>query len=138
MSGLPYLLATLRTTYHLMGRYDDALEIWRQSLAPGGAYTVDGDPDALEALDRGYAEGGYAGALTAVAELNAERGRSSWGIGTLYTRAGRVDEALDWLERAVAQGNQNSPSLAVDRIFDPMRDEPRFQALLERLGLPRS
>jgi tetratricopeptide (TPR) repeat protein/TolB-like protein len=136
-NGLPYLLSTLRTTYHLMGRFEEALDIWRQTLTPDGAYTVAGDPEALEALELGYAEGGYSGALTAVAELNARRGGSPWGIGTLFTRAGREEEALDWLERAVEAGNQNSPSLAVDRIFDPLRDEPRFLALIDRLGLSR-
>jgi hypothetical protein len=53
-------------------------------------------------------------------------------------------EAADALDRGYREGgyaaaqerDQNMPSLAVDPIFDFLRDEPRFQALLDRLGLP--
>ena len=45
----PMALSTRRATYHLMGRHEEALDVWRASNAR--------DPEALEALDRGY-EGG--------------------------------------------------------------------------------
>jgi serine/threonine-protein kinase len=130
----PYPLSTLRTAYHLMGRHEDAIEAWRES------YDSWDDAEAVEALDRGYREGGYATALESVAELFIERmarGEARpWQIGTLYTRAGRSEEALRYLELAYEEHDQNMPSIAVDPIFDFLRDEPRFQALLDRLGLP--
>ena len=43
-------LTSLRTTYHLMGRHDEALDIWRASNA--------GDAEILAALDDGNAAGG--------------------------------------------------------------------------------
>ena len=58
-----------------------------------------------------------------------------WQIGTLYTRAGRGEEALHYLELAYEERDPNMPSLSVDPIFDFLRDEPRFQALLDGLGL---
>jgi len=132
---VPMALSTLRTTYHLMGRHEDAVRIWRES------YRVAGDPEALDALERGYAAGGYSAALEAVAELFAGRASGryvpAWQIGTLYTRAGRTDRALDYLEHAFEAHDSNIPYLSIDPIFDPMRKEPRFRALIDRLDLPR-
>ena len=60
-----------------------------------------------------------------------------WQIATLYTRAGEAEPAMEYLEQAYADHDQNMPSIAVDPIFDFIRDEPRFQALVDSLGLPR-
>jgi tetratricopeptide (TPR) repeat protein len=131
----PYVLSTLRTTYHLMGRHEEAMEMWRAS------YRALGDQEALDALESGYRNGGYATALRAVAELFVERAKTQyvtpWQIATLYTRAGEPEPALDYLERAFQDHDNNMPSIAVDPIFDLIRDQPRFQALVDSLGLPR-
>ena len=60
-----------------------------------------------------------------------------WQIGTLYTRAGKVKEALDWLEKAYEARDQNMPYISVDPIFDSLRNHPRFQELLRRMNLPQ-
>ncbi|HSG07297.1 MAG TPA: protein kinase [Longimicrobiales bacterium] len=131
----PYVLSTLRTTYHLMGRHEEAMEMWEAS------YRAAGDDEAVAALKNGYGRGGYAEALRAVAELFETRSQARyvtpWQIATLYTRAGETEQALDYLEKAYADHDQNMPYIAVDPIFDFIRDEPRFQALVDSLGLPR-
>jgi hypothetical protein len=68
----------------------------------------------------------------------------AWGtgdldLGTLFARAlactGRNDEAVMELERLVAEGYHADGWrwLVVDHAFDGIRDDPRFQALAERL-----
>jgi tetratricopeptide (TPR) repeat protein len=130
----PVALATLRSAYHQKAMYPEALDIWRASFAARG------DREAEDALARGDAEAGYSGALTRVAEMLVQRSRTShvtpWQIGTLYTRAGKEDQALDWLEKAFQARDPNIPYLSVDPIFDDLRDNPRFQSLLRRLNLP--
>ena len=126
-------LTTLRSVYHLMGRYDEALDMWEARNA--------GDPEALEALDRGYQEGGYSGALRSMAEMLVARSDTThvtpWQIGTSYARAGDTELALDYLELAFDEaGDPNIPYLSVDPIFDDLRGEPRFRRLIQRLGLP--
>jgi serine/threonine-protein kinase len=128
----PMVISTLRTTYHHMGRYEEAMDVWRTSYQ--------GRPEFLAALESGYASGGYSGALRAVADLRVERSAETparpWQIATLYTRAGATEEALRYLELAFEEHDANIPYISVDPIFDFMREEPRFQALMERLGLP--
>ena len=60
---------------------------------------------------------------------------SPWPIATLYTRAGMPDEALGWLEKALEAHDPNMPYLSIDPIFDYMREDPRFQILLTKVGL---
>jgi tetratricopeptide (TPR) repeat protein len=131
----PILLSTLRTTYHLLGRHEEAMEMWRAS------YRSQGDEEALEALESGYGEGGYSEALRAVADLFVERSRTRyvtpWQIATLLLRGGFPEPALEYLEEAFQVRDQNMPYISVDPIFDPLRDTPRFQALMDGLGLPR-
>ena len=128
-------LSTLRSAYHQKGMYEEALEIWKTS------YAAKGDHEAEKALARGYAEAGYSGALSRVAEMLIARSRTtyvtSWQIGTLYTRAGKNDEALEWLEKAYEEHDGNMPYISVDPIFDGLRDNPRFQDLLRRMNLPQ-
>ncbi|MFC1660806.1 protein kinase [Gemmatimonadota bacterium] len=131
----PIVLTTLRTTYHLMGRHDQAMEMWRAS------YRTAEDQEALEALERGWAEGGYSAALQAVAEVMVARSDTTYirpiVIGTLYTRAGMKEEALTYLEAAYEERSPGIPYLSVDPIFDFLRDDPRFQTIIDEIGLPR-
>jgi tetratricopeptide (TPR) repeat protein len=46
---------------------------------------------------------------------------------------GEVEQALDHLEQAVELGYRDGPFLAADEDLAGLRDEPRFQALLESL-----
>ena len=59
----------------------------------------------------------------------------SWITAGGFARLGLIDEALEWLERAVDLGFINYPFLAdVDPFLAGIRGEPRFQDLLRRVG----
>ena len=53
----------------------------------------------------------------------------------VYTRLGRVDEAFAYLDRAFQLKSRRVLWLKVDPRWDPLRADPRFDALLGRLGL---
>ncbi len=129
-------LSALKSAYHLKGMHEEALEIWKTW------FDVKGDGDAAEALMSGFAEAGYSGALSRVAEVMIERSLTTyvtpWQIATLYTRAMKTDEALEWLEKAYEAHDANMPYIGVDPIFDSLRDDPRFQDLLRRMNFPES
>jgi serine/threonine protein kinase len=129
----PVALSTIRSAYHQKEMYNEALGAWRLT------YESRGDHEAIQALERGRAEGGYSRALQRLAEMLIERSKTTyvtpWQVATLYTRAGMNEEALVWFEKAFASHDPNMPYLSVDPIFDGLRGDPRFQSLLKRMGL---
>jgi DNA-binding winged helix-turn-helix (wHTH) protein/TolB-like protein/Tfp pilus assembly protein PilF len=54
-----------------------------------------------------------------------------------FLRLGEHDKALDWLEVAFAGTRSHwHPYLSVDPLYDSVRNQPRFKALLSRMNLP--
>ena len=121
--------------------------------APGSAAGADrGDPERLAALEQGFAEAGYQGAMRRVAESLAARYEKSGGvpdpkapglasqppgiIAAWYAHAGDYGRAIDWLEKGFQGGGGDMP-IASHPHWDPVRSDPRFQALIRRLGLPQ-
>ncbi|MCJ7486360.1 MAG: hypothetical protein MUQ25_09385, partial [Candidatus Aminicenantes bacterium] len=98
------------------------------------------DPERVAAFERGLAEGGYEGAQRAIADVLAARYEkdqyhSAEGIAVRYIDAGDKERAMAWLYRAYDDHDQNLPYLGLPE-WDPLRADPRFQALLRRIGLP--
>jgi hypothetical protein len=56
-------------------------------------------------------------------------------FATIHLGLGDVERALDWTERAHAERRGWVTYMRVNAIFDPLRDSPRFQALLEKMKL---
>ena len=56
-------------------------------------------------------------------------------IAGLYAAIGARDEALDWIERAYNERSPTAPALLVDPKFNTLRSDPRYQAVLSRMGL---
>ena len=102
-----------------------------------------GNPDDLEyaeALDQGFRSGGWHGALErAVAVLEARRTKgyvSPFMIGRLYADMGRTEEAFAWLNQAFEEHDRLLIGLNVSPGLDNLRSDPRFAALIRRVGLP--
>ncbi|MGD2123565.1 MAG: tetratricopeptide repeat protein, partial [Gemmatimonadota bacterium] len=47
--------------------------------------------------------------------------------------SGELDEAMDWLERAYEERDMWMPTFQVDPLFDPLKADPRFVALMEKV-----
>ena len=60
---------------------------------------------------------------------------SSVAFATLYLGLGDIEQALDWTERARAERRGWVTYLRINPIFDPLRDSPRFRALIEKMKL---
>ena len=54
---------------------------------------------------------------------------------TAYTRLGDKEQAFAWLDKAVQERNGMALEIKVNPIYDKLRDDPRFQDLLRRVGL---
>lgn len=116
----------------LQGEYDAALAQWRETLGS--------ESERLQAMERGYAEGGPSGAMLAEAELIAAglRRDNPYTAATFYAAAGEVDTAFEWLETAYSERTPTLLHLTFDPKLDVLRSDPRFADLLRRIGVPGS
>jgi TolB-like protein/Tfp pilus assembly protein PilF len=118
--------------YILKGMRDEQLADQRMRIA--------NDPERVAAFDRGLAEGGYEGAQRGIADVLAARYEksqyySAHGIALRYLDAGDKDRAIEWLYKAYEDHDQSMPYIGLPE-WTPLRTDPRFQALLRRIGLP--
>ena len=58
-----------------------------------------------------------------------------FNLALVYLGLGDRARTLDNLERALAADSQMMPWIGRDAIFDPIRSEPRFVALLNKMGV---
>ena len=56
-----------------------------------------------------------------------------YNVACIFSLAGRLEEAIEHLEDSVRAGLRHKGWLVHDDNLDPLRDNPRFQALLEEL-----
>jgi serine/threonine-protein kinase len=131
----PLARGGLRGTLRRLGMLEEAFVDHKASLAARG------DTEAVEALERGFAIAGYPGAMNLLAETLAARSRTTYvkpiRVAHLYSLAGKVDDALDWLERAYDVRDHDMVYLGVGDYSDSVRNHPRFRELLRRMKLPQ-
>ena len=62
--------------------------------------------------------------------------RPKYMDATRFASIGETEKALDALEQAYAEREAFMTVVKVDPRLDPLRDDPRFQNLLRRVGFP--
>lgn len=70
-----------------------------------------------------------------LARLRAERQDMAYQIAVVSASRGDRSDALRWLEIAEARGDCGLLFAPTERMFQPLRRQPRFRALLERFDL---
>ncbi len=58
-------------------------------------------------------------------------------MAIIYTGLGEKEKAFEWLEKAYEDRSELMTWLKVDPRLDPLRDDPRFQDLLRRVGFEK-
>ncbi|HEY6332037.1 MAG TPA: protein kinase [Blastocatellia bacterium] len=69
---------------------------------------------------------------TVIASAKADQDIAYW-LASLYAGCGKADEALEWLDLAIAMGNENYPYFTSNPLWAPIKDDPRFLERLEKL-----
>jgi tetratricopeptide (TPR) repeat protein len=70
------------------------------------------------------------------AEIKQFAESSAYQIAEAYAWRGEKDAAFQWLDRAVEQRDGGLSFIRCDPLIDNLRSDPRYGALLRRLGLP--
>jgi len=117
-----------------LGHWAEAERVIREGMAlpETGTYT-------LATLGYLLARSGQRTAAEALLEELTRRHRSEYispvAFATIQLGLGNTAAALDWAERAYAERRGWLAYLKVNPIFDPLRAEPRFEALVRRMRL---
>ncbi len=152
------------STFYYAGRVDEALQYFEQRAAArpfaDRAYSdwarvvlLEGDPQgALDLLEKEPSDGhrttGRALVYQAMGEsmrareelekLLALGTRWTFEIAEVYAYMGDADEAFDWLDRAIERRDASLNTTVFDPFLEPVRDDPRYEQLLERLDRKRT
>ncbi len=68
-------------------------------------------------------------------EMAKKRYVSPWPRADIYLALGEKEKAYEWLEKCYEQQDPACWYFRIYRPYDPIRSEPRFQALLKKTGL---
>ena len=63
-------------------------------------------------------------------------GQSSLWISAIYAGLGEKNAAFDWLEKAFQEHTQFLVYLKTHPLFENLHGDPRFDALVKRIGIP--
>jgi TolB-like protein/tetratricopeptide (TPR) repeat protein len=81
--------------------------------------------------------GRHADAEAELAKIKATQGdNAAYQYATIYAQWGNLPKALEWLETALRLRDPGLASLKTESLLDPLRKEPRFQAILRELKFP--
>ncbi len=126
----------LRQACERKGLYREAaLELRRTAEALG----VDARPagGVLSAAGAGGAPA-YWRALLAQAEQGWPLPETAAHRANMWAALGDREQALAWLERALADRDDELVWIGVEPWYQPLRQDPRFTAIPEKVGLPRT
>ncbi|HJS51181.1 MAG TPA: tetratricopeptide repeat protein [Pyrinomonadaceae bacterium] len=124
----------LGRAYLEKGMYPEAIAAFQRSIPLSGE-----SPDESVDLARAYArDGKRAEAIKILDDLTRSsqaRYISPTTIGSIYVALGENDKAFEWFDRAFLQRDYLLVMTKVDPMFDNVRSDPRFAALMQRVGL---
>jgi adenylate cyclase len=93
---------------------------WYQGFL-GYAYAISGDRTKAEQ------------SLRELEELAKRQYVSPTAFATIYLGLGQKEKCLDWLEKSYEQQDSACWYLKIDQIYDSVHNEPRFQALVQKV-----
>jgi TolB-like protein/Tfp pilus assembly protein PilF len=124
------VLGNLFNAYQRKGDYAKAIEVRCRELELNG--------DKEEALRHrdAFARGGWKGFLRYLTSENHPSYLSNYTLAWCYAGLGEKDKSLEALNRSYENRESQLQRLKVDPVFDLLRDDPRFNELIQRIGFP--
>jgi serine/threonine-protein kinase len=119
-----------------LGRTGPAIDALRQAVKVGGASAW-----AVANLAMALAFIGNTDEAERLLASLEQRARSEWiskmTLGVVYAALGRSDDAITAISRSIDDRDCWVVALGVEPAYDSLRGNPRFEALVERVGIAR-
>src|SRR5438309_5677661 len=118
--------------YQIQGHLTEAIGEYQKAVE------LDDDPQALAFLGQAQARAGQHDEaqkiLSRMTEEAKSRYVSAYSFALMFIALGDKERAIDALERAYREGAANDIiTIRVDPMLDPLRGDPRFEALAEKI-----
>jgi serine/threonine-protein kinase len=115
-----------------LGKYEEALAACQKATILAGD-----EPWALSSLGIAYALSGKRSEAQWVADnLNSAARKKyvqPYQVAAVYAALGEKSKALAWLDKALAERSPSLVQLSADPVFDKLRSDPRYIALLRAI-----
>jgi FimV-like protein len=122
-----------------IGKYEQAIEEMQKGALLSGARPEEASAWAAEFL-KAFRTGGTKGYWQKNLELTLKQheheGTGALDLASAYARVGDKEKALEWLQKAYEERDGNITTVNSYPDFKSLRGDPRFSALLKRIGLP--
>jgi tetratricopeptide (TPR) repeat protein len=132
--GFARAYAVLAWIYEYSGSHDRSIEVQQQLLKLSGA-----DPKEIDEMKRAYQAGGMVAVHRAdIQGYLQQRPPRFYDLAILYASVGEPERTIEYLRKAYDDRDGGMIFLAVAKEFNPVRSDPRFKELLQRMKLPES
>ena len=120
----------------MSGMLAEAIIQWRAALS------LSGEPEQARVVEETFAASGFDAAVRALARKQLERLQEKTALGQhvpayhymmAYMRLGDTDQAFSWMKKTVEEPSWFALQLGVNPLLDPLRSDPRFEALLSQV-----
>jgi TolB-like protein/Tfp pilus assembly protein PilF len=120
----------LSMVYRFKGNYAQAVEELAKSKE------LRDETEAARLIRESFAKGGWQGFLRAVTVEPAPMKMTAYNMAGFYAETGDKDRAFAALNEAIDKADQFVGLVKIDPFMKPLRDDPRFQQVVKRVGLP--
>jgi TolB-like protein/tetratricopeptide (TPR) repeat protein len=133
--GFVLALSDLAEDYLSMSMYPEAIASVEKAMSLAGR-----TPLLIAMLGRAYAISGRKDEAEILLQELQDKGKSEYVLpmyfAALYGDLGNTDEAFRWLEKVYQERHYGMFLLRIPSSWEPLRLDPRFDDLLERMNFP--
>ena len=130
----PPAIGSIAKVYDIMGKDDEAMRYYKRYFERVGI-----DRRMIDGFGTAYEQAGMQGArrwfvdnfsAAAVGQLSL-----GYSLALQYAMLGEKDRAFEWLQRLSDSHCWNVANVKVEPMFESLRNDPRYEALLKKIGL---
>jgi len=129
-------LVNIGRAYEMKGMHPQARDSFEKVLA-----VAPDDPAVLALIGHEYALSGEkakaAGTISKLQQLSTHKYVPAIYVALVYTGLHDLDHSFAWLDKAFNERSEYLVYLPTEPLADPLRGDPRFSQLLQRLGLKK-